>query len=76
MIRADEQDLIYKSADAKWDAVAEDVAERPSRPLLDVMRLAEDRDDIACRAGERRLDVLSLEIGIRPKQRRLIPAVG
>jgi triphosphoribosyl-dephospho-CoA synthase len=26
---------------------AEDVAARPSRPLLDVMRLAEDRDDIA-----------------------------
>jgi preprotein translocase subunit SecA len=28
MIRNDEQDLIYKTADAKWEAVAEDVHER------------------------------------------------
>jgi preprotein translocase subunit SecA len=28
MIRADSQDLIYKTADAKWEAVAQDVAER------------------------------------------------
>src|SRR5918992_422002 len=28
MIRADEQDLIYKTEDAKWDAVANDVVER------------------------------------------------
>src|SRR5919106_91131 len=36
MIRADEQDLIYKTADAKWDAVAEDVAERHEKgqPVL------------------------------------------
>jgi preprotein translocase subunit SecA len=36
MIRADEQDLIYKSVDAKWDAVAEDVAERHEKgqPVL------------------------------------------
>ena len=26
MVRADKQDLIYKTADAKWDAVAEDLA--------------------------------------------------
>jgi preprotein translocase subunit SecA len=36
MIRADEQDLIYKTADAKWDAVAHDVAERHEKgqPVL------------------------------------------
>ncbi|MFN2524920.1 MAG: preprotein translocase subunit SecA [Actinomycetota bacterium] len=36
MIRADHQDLIYKTVDAKWDAVAEDVAERNGRgqPIL------------------------------------------
>jgi preprotein translocase subunit SecA len=36
MIRADEQDLIYKSADAKWNAVADDIAERRERgqPVL------------------------------------------
>src|SRR3990170_406032 len=36
MIRADEQDLIYKTADAKWNAVAEDVAERyeKGQPVL------------------------------------------
>jgi preprotein translocase subunit SecA len=36
MIRADEQDLIYKTGDAKWNAVAEDVAERHEKgqPVL------------------------------------------
>jgi preprotein translocase subunit SecA len=36
MIRADEQDLIYKTADAKWEAVAQDVAERyeAGQPVL------------------------------------------
>ncbi|MFN2388691.1 MAG: preprotein translocase subunit SecA, partial [Actinomycetota bacterium] len=36
MIRADEQDLIYKTVDAKWNAVAEDVAERyeKGQPVL------------------------------------------
>ncbi|HWC13441.1 MAG TPA: preprotein translocase subunit SecA [Actinomycetota bacterium] len=36
MIRADEQDLIYKTADAKWNAVADDVAERREKgqPVL------------------------------------------
>ena len=36
MIRADEQDLIYKTADGKWDAVAEDVRERTEKgqPVL------------------------------------------
>jgi preprotein translocase subunit SecA len=36
MIRTDEQDLIYKAADAKWDAVANDVAERykDGQPVL------------------------------------------
>jgi len=36
MIRADEQDLIYKSADAKWQAVSDDVAERHEKgqPVL------------------------------------------
>ncbi len=36
MIRADEQDLIYKTADGKWNSVAEDVAERyeKGQPVL------------------------------------------
>ena len=36
MIRKDEQDLIYKTEDAKWNAVAEDVAERyeKGQPVL------------------------------------------
>ncbi|HEU4480999.1 MAG TPA: preprotein translocase subunit SecA, partial [Actinomycetota bacterium] len=36
MIRKDEQDLIYKTAEAKWNAVADDVAERHERgqPIL------------------------------------------
>jgi preprotein translocase subunit SecA len=36
MIRLDEQDLIYKSGDAKWNAVAEDLAERNAKgqPVL------------------------------------------
>ena len=36
MIRADEQDLIYKTAEAKWNAVAEDLAERfeKDQPVL------------------------------------------
>ena len=36
MIRVDEQDLIYKTGDAKWNAVADDVAERHARgqPVL------------------------------------------
>ncbi|HEX2240634.1 MAG TPA: preprotein translocase subunit SecA, partial [Actinomycetota bacterium] len=36
MIRADHQDLIYKTVDAKWEAVAEDVVERNQRgqPIL------------------------------------------
>jgi preprotein translocase subunit SecA len=36
MIRADHQDLIYKTADAKWEAVAADVAERyaAAQPVL------------------------------------------
>jgi preprotein translocase subunit SecA len=36
MIRTDEQDLIYKTADSKWDAVAQDVAERyeKGQPVL------------------------------------------
>ena len=36
MIRADEQDLIYKTADAKWNAVADDLAERyeKGQPVL------------------------------------------
>jgi preprotein translocase subunit SecA len=36
MIRDDEQDLIYKTADAKWESVAEDVSERHQRgqPVL------------------------------------------
>jgi preprotein translocase subunit SecA len=36
MIRADEQDLIYKTADAKWDAVATDIKERyeKGQPVL------------------------------------------
>jgi preprotein translocase subunit SecA len=36
MIRADEQDLIYKSADAKWSAVADDLKERHEKgqPVL------------------------------------------
>ncbi|MBA2313203.1 MAG: preprotein translocase subunit SecA, partial [Actinobacteria bacterium] len=36
MIRADEHDLIYKTVDAKWTAVADDIAERSVRgqPVL------------------------------------------
>jgi preprotein translocase subunit SecA len=36
MIRSDEQDLIYKTADAKWESVAEDVKERyeKGQPVL------------------------------------------
>ncbi|MEA2460993.1 MAG: preprotein translocase subunit SecA, partial [Actinomycetota bacterium] len=36
MVRQDEQDLIYKTADAKWDAVADDLAERNAKgqPVL------------------------------------------
>jgi preprotein translocase subunit SecA len=36
MIRADEQDLIYKTADAKWNALADDISERSSKgqPVL------------------------------------------
>jgi preprotein translocase subunit SecA len=36
MIRADEQDLIYKTADAKWTAVADDIDQRTKRgqPVL------------------------------------------
>ncbi|MGH2755089.1 MAG: preprotein translocase subunit SecA [Actinomycetota bacterium] len=36
MIRDDQQDLIYKSADAKWNAVADDLAERyeKGQPVL------------------------------------------
>ncbi|HEX2051741.1 MAG TPA: preprotein translocase subunit SecA [Actinomycetota bacterium] len=36
MIRMDEQDLIYKTADAKWDALATDIAERHAKgqPVL------------------------------------------
>ena len=36
MIRQDEQDLIYKTADAKWDALADDVVERHNKgqPIL------------------------------------------
>ncbi|MGH2746366.1 MAG: preprotein translocase subunit SecA [Actinomycetota bacterium] len=36
MIRADEQDFIYKTADAKWNAVADDIAERHEKgqPVL------------------------------------------
>jgi preprotein translocase subunit SecA len=36
MIRSDEQDLIYKTADAKWQAVADDLAERHAKgqPVL------------------------------------------
>src|SRR4028119_160843 len=36
MIRADEQDLIYKTADAKWNAVADDLKERHEKgqPVL------------------------------------------
>ena len=36
MIRADEQDLIYKNAEAKWEAVADDVAQRyeKGQPVL------------------------------------------
>src|SRR5207249_6155946 len=36
MIRADEQDLIYKVEDAKWNAVVQDIAERSeaSQPVL------------------------------------------
>ena len=36
MVRADEQDLIYKTSDAKWEAVAEDVSERyqKGQPVL------------------------------------------
>jgi preprotein translocase subunit SecA len=36
MIRADQQDLIYKSEDAKWDAVVEDIVERHEngQPIL------------------------------------------
>jgi preprotein translocase subunit SecA len=36
MVRADEQDLIYKTSDAKWDEVAKDVAERSAKgqPVL------------------------------------------
>jgi preprotein translocase subunit SecA len=36
MIRADDQDLIYKTADAKWESVADDLAERyeKGQPVL------------------------------------------
>ncbi len=36
MVRADEQDLIYKTADAKWNAVADDIAGRVDKgqPVL------------------------------------------
>ena len=36
MVRKDEQDLIYKSGDAKWEAVSEDIAERHEKgqPVL------------------------------------------
>jgi preprotein translocase subunit SecA len=36
MIRSDEQDLIYKTLDAKWDSVADDLAERHEKgqPVL------------------------------------------
>ncbi len=36
MVRADHQDLIYKTSDAKWDAVVQDVAERNEKgqPML------------------------------------------
>ncbi|HEX9122764.1 MAG TPA: preprotein translocase subunit SecA, partial [Actinomycetota bacterium] len=36
MVRADQQDLIYKSEDAKWNAVAEDIIERHEKgqPIL------------------------------------------
>jgi preprotein translocase subunit SecA len=36
MIRVDQEDLIYKTADAKWQAVADDIAERHKRgqPVL------------------------------------------
>ena len=36
MVRADEQDLIYKTAEAKWNALAEDVVERNEKgqPIL------------------------------------------
>ncbi len=36
MIRADEQDLIYKTADAKWNALADDISERSAKgqPVL------------------------------------------
>ncbi len=36
MIRADEQDLIYKTADAKWNALADDISDRSAKgqPVL------------------------------------------
>ena len=36
MIRDDQQDLIYKTEDAKWNAVVEDIAERheQGQPVL------------------------------------------
>ena len=44
MVRDDEQDLIYKTEDAKWDAVAEDIVERNERGPADPGRHGVDRE--------------------------------
>ncbi len=55
MIRGDEQDLIYKTIDAKWEAVADDLAERyeKGQPVL-IGTVSVEKSEILARILEKR----------------------
>ncbi len=55
MIRADEQDLIYKTSDAKWGAVADDLAERHKKgqPVL-IGTVSIEKSELLSRILEKR----------------------
>lgn len=55
MVRADEQDLIYKTGDAKWKAVADDLAERYERgqPVL-IGTVSIEKSELLSRILEKR----------------------
>ena len=51
MVRDDQQDLIYKTEDAKWNAVVEDIVERneSGQPIL-VGTVSIEKSEKLCRA--------------------------
>jgi preprotein translocase subunit SecA len=78
MVRKDEQDLIYKSADAKWDAVAEDLAERNEKgqPVLIGTISIEKSEHLSRVLGKRGIPHTVLNAKHHEKEAQIVAQAG